>query len=507
MRKVFSYALSEDVQKFLCVFQSPTSLGRHTFIGGCPDKSGQPALLRGQAPYIQQTVPAEQSYRRLDTERYESFRRCHYSKRSGNTFRVHKANIMLRNQITNQWCRLPRQALCIAFLLGSLFTSQQSTAQWMDVDPVQADNCGSSRCCYYFTYGHWDDSYDVTKLEITGINKECWDVTCAVNQTVSVNGTPTTATLTWNGPNPIITFNPAIEAFTQVEFLLCPEDPLDCFGGITTYGWRNYDNSVPPQIVESPGNIPFNRCPGNSPDCLGCDQTVIYRINDCYHDVCYKRRSTSGLSGPILITFSPALEIDCVPVCTDDYGGAREFSEIDIPTGWGTQNVTYDGSGDLESFEIYKITGGIDACEEICITIPACDDHDPITVTMSDKNNPNDCSPSPQADFKRGDLDGESPSQFILMPKSGESNYPNPVTSASDFRTMIPFTISASAEARITFMDESGRTVHTETQTFEGAGKHFFFFTGSVLPSGMYYYTIESPLGAPIVKRSLLIVK
>ncbi len=48
---------------------------------------------------------------------------------------------------------------------------------------------------------------------------------------------------------------------------------------------------------------------------------------------------------------------------------------------------------------------------------------------------------------------------------------------------------------------------HNDVQNFAGSGKHFFYFTGERLPTGKYFYTIESPLGAVIVKQSLLIVK
>jgi hypothetical protein len=46
-----------------------------------------------------------------------------------------------------------------------------------------------------------------------------------------------------------------------------------------------------------------------------------------------------------------------------------------------------------------------------------------------------------------------------------------------------------------------------DAQNFAGTGKHFFYFTGTQLPAGKYFYTIESPLGAIIVRQSLLIVK
>jgi hypothetical protein len=62
-------------------------------------------------------------------------------------------------------------------------------------------------------------------------------------------------------------------------------------------------------------------------------------------------------------------------------------------------------------------------------------------------------------------------------------------------------------DARINLFDVAGKLVHSETSTFAGNGKHFFYFTATALPSGTYYYTIESPLGVTIVKRSMLIVK
>jgi hypothetical protein len=56
--------------------------------------------------------------------------------------------------------------------------------------------------------------------------------------------------------------------------------------------------------------------------------------------------------------------------------------------------------------------------------------------------------------------------------------------------------------------DVSGKLVHSETEMFSGAGKHFFFFTGKELPTGTYYYQIHFPKGKQvIVSRTMLIVK
>ena len=72
---------------------------------------------------------------------------------------------------------------------------------------------------------------------------------------------------------------------------------------------------------------------------------------------------------------------------------------------------------------------------------------------------------------------------------------------------MVPFMITESSDAKITIMDATGKVVHSETESFDDAGKHFFYFNGKDVPSGTYYYTIESPLGRTIVSRKLLIVK
>ena len=58
-----------------------------------------------------------------------------------------------------------------------------------------------------------------------------------------------------------------------------------------------------------------------------------------------------------------------------------------------------------------------------------------------------------------------------------------------------------------TIMNPTGKVVHTETESFDGAGKHFFFVTAESLPSGTYYYTIECPQGVVIERHKMLIVK
>ena len=120
---------------------------------------------------------------------------------------------------------------------------------------------------------------------------------------------------------------------------------------------------------------------------------------------------------------------------------------------------------------------------------------------MSDKNNPANCTNGSIALFKL------APGTAAGHIDNSEANYPNPITSSTDFKTVVPFSVTTGGEAKITFQDASGKVIHSETQHFEGGGKHFFYFSGATLPTGTYYYTIEYPAGNPIVKRSLIIVK
>lgn len=91
---------------------------------------------------------------------------------------------------------------------------------------------------------------------------------------------------------------------------------------------------------------------------------------------------------------------------------------------------------------------------------------------------------------------------------ASEQNFPNPVTSANDFKTMIPFSVEGTGVAEIIVTNAKGDVVLRDDMDVMTSGKHFFFFTGKELPAGSYYYQIQFPKGEKvIVQRSLLIVK
>ncbi len=81
------------------------------------------------------------------------------------------------------------------------------------------------------------------------------------------------------------------------------------------------------------------------------------------------------------------------------------------------------------------------------------------------------------------------------------------VDGETNFTTTIPFTTSATGVATIRIADEKGNIVLTEDEDMTYIGTHFFYFTGTELPSGTYYYQIEFPKGVVIVNRSMLLVK
>jgi len=403
---------------------------------------------------------------------------------------------MLRINLINRCRRLQWQAMTVFALIALTVLSTGLNAQTLIVTPISSTACTTpAQCCYHFKFfvGSTTNWFQF----IAPGSTNCWDWTCFDNQNFVVNPGSVTPTVNRSNNTVTITFNPSLTGPGQIEFTLCPATGCNPIG--TSLSWSSKLNGTP----TGSGTATFNACAGSSTDCLGCDQTIIYRINDCIHDVCYKRRSTSGLSGGVTITFNPALDVDCTPECVNDYP-SRTFADIGIPAGWSTQNRN-PSSGDISSFDIVPGPGaGLDACEELCITIPACYDDVPITVTMSAISNPNDCSPSPIGAFKQG---GEIDSPPAVGANNSEPNYPNPVTSATEYTTIIPFSVASGGEAKINIMDESGKIIHSKTQQLAGGGKHSFHFSGSHLPSGKYYYTIESPLGAVIVKRTLLLVK
>jgi hypothetical protein len=146
----------------------------------------------------------------------------------------------------------------------------------------------------------------------------------------------------------------------------------------------------------------------------------------------------------------------------------------------------------------------IDDCQTACFRIKACTSPDvPIahTISVADPSNPDPCTPAPSTSFKPIQRTGESNIAH------GEANYPNPITVETWYKTTIPFVTYSIGTAVITILNESGQLVFHEAQEITAKGRHAFYFSGERLPTGKYYYRIESPKGVPVVERTMLIVK
>jgi hypothetical protein len=63
------------------------------------------------------------------------------------------------------------------------------------------------------------------------------------------------------------------------------------------------------------------------------------------------------------------------------------------------------------------------------------------------------------------------------------------------------------SDAKINIFDATGKLIYTYFDHFLTPGKHFFYFTAEQIPSGTYYYGIESPLGSVIVNKTMIVVK
>ncbi len=411
----------------------------------------------------------------------------------------------MKNLLTSQLSgRTLLRLLLVFFCLCSLQITQGYAANLIDVRPIHSTNCdnGTQQCCYdiHITLDGTTDGL----ADFTPFSPNCWNWTCFNSQSVTISndGSGATGTLSKIMSNGIqtgfsISFSTAPSAGATVDLLLCPKDPLPAGCTIVgqTFSWHTSNGGV----LNGSGSGTFNACGDFVADCLGCDQTIIYRPDDCHQNVCYKRRATSGAgTHSFRFHFDPCLA-SCTPSCNPPYTS----SDPSIATTCYSISTIHRVGGCIDYIDVSPNPSCSTAlCDEICLSIPTCGTRNNITVKAVDLSDSLNCSPNPKGTFKigTGKLDN---SGFV----QGESNYPNPVTSASNFKTVVPFSIPVSSEARIIFVDQTGKVVHTESQNFEGAGKHFFYLTASDLPSGSYYYTIESPLGVPIVKRNLLIVK
>ncbi|MDX1547856.1 MAG: DUF5011 domain-containing protein, partial [Rhodothermales bacterium] len=90
----------------------------------------------------------------------------------------------------------------------------------------------------------------------------------------------------------------------------------------------------------------------------------------------------------------------------------------------------------------------------------------------------------------------EIPAEYVL-----EGNYPNPFNP----HTTIRFGLPEAAAVTLVVYDVMGREVERLVGGVRGAGMHTVTFEARGLPSGLYVYRLETPLGA--LKRTMLLLK
>lgn len=90
----------------------------------------------------------------------------------------------------------------------------------------------------------------------------------------------------------------------------------------------------------------------------------------------------------------------------------------------------------------------------------------------------------------------EAPARFFLS-----QNYPNPFNGA----TIIEYSLQQAGHVRLRIFDMLGREVATCVDGLLAAGPHRFIFQAGHLPTGVYYYLLES--GAITAKRKSTLIK
>ncbi len=409
-----------------------------------------------------------------------------------------------------------RTLRCLLLLLVvglSTIASKESNGQTLTTHtraiPAPCPNTDNP-CCYNLVFTGGPNNLATIRFQFS--NPTCWDFNaCFLNQF------PPGTTWILNGPGDYtISFIPPIPAFPVVTIWWICMLPT-CVGAPGSVTWTGSDGSN--------GIAFFGNCSGGTHGeppgpCPTCNQTELqfagyydYANAGCFDRACFTKRLGAAPSmGPFRVHFTPPWSPCPQPAVqwthhwpdgTTTYGPPCNPDNRPTPTGPdGSIATPHPVAGGIPPYDYidFILTSPIEECSGFCINIPQCEPRIHYTVEIEDLSDPgHDCAPPPSMDFKKGIVS--------VTTSAGQTNFPNPVTEANQFKTTIPFEIANEGSAKISIFDATGKVIHTEISTFAGSGKHFFYFTATDVPTGSYFYTIESPLGVTIVKKSLLIVK
>ncbi len=405
---------------------------------------------------------------------------------------------MLRNTL-----KMLASCLVIAQLI--FISSAFGQGSTLNATAVNSNLCPTAfHCCQLITFTAVGGNTDHLSIQVTGgVDPTCWNWGCFTNTL----GGQARATTKGTGDGWDITFNPALTNGQTVQIMLCPVDNKEaCAYAYTSITW-SADLAGTPPTPRGNGTAGISGCSGsNDIMCPSCDRVDMTTPNTCYERFCITRHwpvsnLTSGHT--FVLRIKPKLK-PCNITQTGCPVTSIQMDNTEFPN-W-TAAPPVDGilpNGDTYTDIRLDYTGDLGGCGTVCLNIPKCHDpnapNDPIThtVTVNNPDDPHPCNPVSAAFKKVG------ATQTITA-----ENFPNPLTRTNQFKTTIPFELSQNGgSAKISIINVDGKTVYQDVQEFAGSGKHFFYFTGEQLPSGKYFYTIESPIGTVIMNKSLLIVK
>jgi hypothetical protein len=96
---------------------------------------------------------------------------------------------------------------------------------------------------------------------------------------------------------------------------------------------------------------------------------------------------------------------------------------------------------------------------------------------------------------------------FLLYGNSVLQNYPNPLTGANSFFSIIPFETDVVGMAEFEFTDITGKSILKQEQSIPNAGRYYFDLKANNLPAGTYFYRIKMQSGEILVGNKIILLK
>lgn len=395
-----------------------------------------------------------------------------------------------------------RRLIPCLYLLAVLSFASQAFASDMYSNHTQGlyDGCDNDdQCCLKFTFVATQAPETVTFKLLSDLGTDpdnCFDWDCLNSGPLNPSYDPVTNEITFT-----------VNSNGTYTLWLCPEPGQEaCAMQFGAFQWESVGQN--PNSEYGEGGLYWN-CLGQYHCGLTCDIVKVY--NNGTNIVICVTRNQSSATGSVKVYFDPPLENPC------NFNGGGALGNYDPPFfSWPSQ-WTIPSPSWKDSLIFVPDGGGstpaLGPCQTECFSIPICGDvpGEPSPVDREIRIVTDGTDSCSNQTFRRTfkiRADGVYLPDGTRAPDLEPSlpNYPNPLTSANEFKTMIPFTAPADGEALISIVSEAGQEILRESMEVT-KGKHFFFFTGETLPQGRYFYTIQSPRGRVIVQRSLLIVK